>query len=439
MHFMPAMIYKKALRRKGTQPMKITGIIAEYNPFHNGHQYQFEQIRSRSETDFLVVVMSGNFVQRGEPAVYDKYIRTRAALQAGADLILELPAAFASGSAEDFAACGIALLDRLGAVGEICFGSECGDIAALSEIAAILTREPEDYREQLRRELKSGMTFPQARNLALVSWLDRHRPPRLRSAAAEQLLSAPNNILGIEYIKAVQKRDSRIKPVTIARSGQGYHDTAVDRGFASASGIRAVMKESAGSGFPGSLTGQIPAGAYACYRDAVPVFAEDLSLLLNQTLLRLDRERIPLTRYADVSAEMAARLQRRLLDFVSFPERIEQLKTRQYTYTRVSRALLHLVLGITRSEVAQYRRMDYAPYARILGFRRQSQALLAEIKKHSTIPLIAKTADAKKILSDSAYEMFLQDLYCSHVYQSLSQQKSGENPRNEYTRSIIIV
>jgi len=419
--------------------MKITGIIAEYNPFHNGHRYQFEQIRPRSETDFLIVIMSGNFVQRGEPAVYDKYTRTLAALKAGADLVLELPAAFATSSAEDFAACGIALLDQLGVVNEVCFGSECGDIEELSKIAAILAQEPDDYRDLLRQELKSGISFPQARNRALVSWLNRHQPPKFFSEPANQLLTAPNNILGIEYIKAIRTRNSSLKPVTITRCGQGYHDTAVDQGFASASGIRAVVKKSAGQEFPDTLAGQIPEDAYSCYQHAVPIFAEDLSLLLNQTLLRLDREQIPLTRYADVSEEMAARLQRHLLDFASFPVRIEQLKTRQYTYTRISRALLHLVLGITRTEMAHYRRMDYAPYARILGFRRQSTVLLREIKKNSTIPLISKTADAKNILSESAFAMFSQDLYCSHLYQILQQQKSGENPRNEYTRPVIIV
>lgn len=415
--------------------MKITGIIAEYNPFHNGHQYQFAQIRSRLNADFIIVAMSGSFVQRGEPAVYDKYTRTQAALAAGADLVLELPAAFATSSAEDFAACGIALLDRLGVVDEVCFGSECGDLAVLSAIAAILAEEPADYRELLRRELKAGMTYPQARNQALISWLNRHQLPALHPEAVRQLLTAPNNILGIEYIKAIYKRSSRLKPVTITRCGKGYHDMAVDLGYASASGIRRLIK----TGFPDSLAGQIPPAACSCYRQAVPVFADDLSLLLNHTLLRLNQEQIPLSRYADVSAEMAARLQRQRLDFASFSERIEQLKTRQYTYTRISRALLHLVLGITQTAMAQYRRMDYAPYARVLGFRRQSSALLGKIKKNGEIPLITKTADAHKSLSDSASAMFLQDLYCSHLYQILLQQKSGENPRNEYTRSIIIV
>ncbi len=418
--------------------MKITGIIAEYNPFHNGHYYQFGQIREKSPESYLIAVMSGSFVQRGEPAIYDKYTRTRAALNAGADLVIELPAPFAVSSAEDFASCGVSLLDQLGVTDELCFGSECGDIDALTAVAAILADEPAEYRELLRQELKSGLTYPQARNAALTSWL-KQQPHLVSAELAGELLASPNNILGIEYIKAIKRRGSLIKPVTITRSGQGYHDTAVDQGLASASGIRLAMRESGQLEFPAALTGQIPDLAYDCYRYAVPVFAEDLSLLLNQTLLRLDEERIPLTSFADVSEEIAARLQKQLLDFAAYPERIEQLKTRQYTYTRISRALLHLVLGITDVDMQAYRGLDYAPYARILGFRRQSAGLLTEIKKQSSIPLITKTADAKDILSDSAFRMFRKDLYCSHVYQTLLQQKSGENPRNEYTQSPVML
>ncbi|MGL5435576.1 MAG: nucleotidyltransferase [Lachnospiraceae bacterium] len=419
--------------------MKITGIIAEYNPFHNGHLYQFEQTRCRSGSDYLIVVMSGNFVQRGEPAIYDKYTRTRAALNAGADLVLELPAPFAVSSAEDFAAGAVALLDQLGVVDELSFGSECGDTTALDELATILIQEPAGYQEQLRQALKSGLTYPQSRNLALRSWLEAQPQPALLPELADQLLASPNNILGIEYIKAIKKRNSAIHPMTITRMGQGYHDTYLDRGFASASGIRNAIRNTGETAFPAALFHQVPSSVYSCYQNAAALFADDLSLLLNQTLLRLNQEQIPFSAFADLSEESAARLKKHLLEFAPFSKRIEQLKTRQFTYTRISRALLHLVLEIRTSDLVHYRELDYSPYARILGFRREAQPLLAMIKQHSAVPMITKTAAARDLLSAAAWEMFQKDLYCSHVYQTIQHQKSGETPRNEYTQSVIVV
>lgn len=419
--------------------MKVTGIIAEYNPFHNGHQYQYQQILKYSEGSSLIVVMSGSFVQRGEPAVYDKYTRTRAALIAGADLVIELPAAFATSSAEDFAAAAVALLDQLGIVDELCFGSECGDIEALQELAVVLAREPEAYRRLLRTRISSGMSFPQARNAALTDWLSqpKNEVPEAAKKAEQwnRLLSSPNNILGLEYLKALIKRNSTIKPVTITRSGQGYHDTRLDDGFASASGIRALLSEN----LSGMILNQLPAGAAALYQQGIPVFADDCSHLLNERLLTLQHRRIPFDSFADISAELASRLEKQLLDFAPFSQRIASLKTRQYTYTRISRGLLHILLGIEKDNIAQYRSADYTLYARVLGFRKESAPLLSALKRSASIPLITKTAAARQQLEGLPLEIFLQDIYCTHIYQTIVHQKGGAMPRNEYTQPIILV
>lgn len=430
--------------------MRVTGIVAEYNPFHNGHQYQIEQIRNTCEDSFIIAVMSGSFVQRGEPSIYDKYTRTKAALNGGADLILELPAAFATSSAEDFAAAAVALLDQLGIVDEICFGSECGDITVLDELAVVLAEEPEAYQDLLRTYVSTGHSFPRARNLALLGWLEK-------TGASEKLenwntvLSSPNNILGIEYIKALKKRGSSIRPVTITRFGQGYHDTELTGGHASASGIRAglsgdgrheVFGSPAGhcrTGFDVRLAAQVPAVAAGLYQAAVPIFPDDCSLLLSERLLQLENRQLPFSEYADVSAELAARISRQLLSFDTYSGRIETLKTRQYTYTRISRGLLHILLDITKDDISRYRALDYAPYARILGFRKNAAPLLAKIKKTSAIPLINKTADAKNYLPDASLAMLQKDFYCTHAYQALVYQKSGVLPRNEYTQSVIMI
>ena len=191
--------------------MKVTGIIAEYNPFHQGHAYHLARARELTGADRLLVVMGGNFMQRGEPAIVDKYARAEMALKNGADLVLELPAAAATGSAEYFAEGAVELLDASGVVDALCFGSELGKLAPLEKAAALLLEEPEEYRQLLREELKRGKNFPEAREIALSAFF----PER-------ELLSAPNNILAIEYLKALKRRKSSIEAVTIPRLGN-YH------------------------------------------------------------------------------------------------------------------------------------------------------------------------------------------------------------------------
>ncbi|MDO5407332.1 MAG: nucleotidyltransferase [Eubacteriales bacterium] len=419
--------------------MKTAGIIAEYNPFHNGHRYQLEELRARTGADYIIIAMSGDFVQRGEPAIFDKYTRTRMALNAGADLVLELPAAFATSSAEDFAACGVALLDKLGVVDMLCFGSECGDVAALEPVARLLAEEPEEYGKLLRERMSQGDSFPKAREWAVTEWMKMET----------SLLSSPNNILGIEYMKALIRRGSSIKPYTIQRSGQGYNDSdfaavSVTDGqvFASASAIRNALRDKAVSD---AVRAQIPGSIADDLTSLTPVFPDDLSALLNFRLLDLTSSGRNLTDFSDVSPELADRIQNRLLETASYTGRIEQLKTRQYTYTRISRALLHILLGTTTNQIQDYRADDYVSYARILGFRKSTAPLLSEIKKSSQIPLISKVADAEKILTESSWSdsmalhSFRYDLHCSHVYQSVVYQKSGVLPRNEYTQPIVIV
>jgi len=410
------------------------GIIAEYNPFHDGHAYHIKKAKEMTQADYCIVAMSGDFVQRGGPAIYDKYTRTAMALSCGADLVIELPSVFASSSAEDFAACGIALLNNLGVVGSVCFGSECGNVEKLSGIASILATEPPVYTKELRRELKKGATFPQARNRALISC-------GILNEDEASILASPNNILGIEYCKALYRQKSPMTPVTISRKGYGYHDTSLaPEGFSSATGIRKAIHENPDilMQMESSLI-QVPDPVKQMMSQGFPVFPDDFSALLNTTLLKLDCEGIPFEKYADVSEELAARLLRQLPDYLPFEEKINQLKTKQYTYTRISRALLHIALGVTTQQVVLGRNAGYAPYARILGFKKTSAGLMGEIKKRGSIPLITKTADARLILSGAAWSMLRQDFYCSHIYQTIVQDKYQIKMKNEFTHSVVIL
>ncbi len=410
------------------------GIIAEYNPFHNGHAYHIRKAKELANSEYAVVVMSGDFVQRGSPAIYDKYTRTAMALSCGADLVLEIPSIFASSSAEDFASCAVALLNGLGAVDSLCFGSESGDMEKLSAIATILANEPAIYSEELRIQLKKGATFPEARNTALVT----------SGAAREEdasILASPNNILGIEYLKAIYRQNASLIPLTIARNGSDYHDPLLtpDR-FCSATGLRKALKESDNlSREENSIFDYVPEPVKLKILESKPLYYDDFNLLLNASLLRLSREGIPFQNFADVSEELAARITKQIPDYHTFEEKINQLKTRQYTYTRISRALLHILLGTTNQLTAAGRQAGYAPYARILGFKKSSVPLMGEIKKRGSIPLIAKTAGAETGFTGAAASMLRHDFYSSHIYQTVLQAKYDIKVKNEFTQSVVIL
>lgn len=439
--------------------MRTVGIIAEYNPFHRGHEYQIRQAREALGADWIVAAVSGDFVQRGEPAVFDKYTRTAMALSCGVDLVIELPSAFATGSAEDFAACGVSLLDQTGVVDTLCFGSESGDLSSLQATAELLCQESSDFQDILRGLLKQGISFPAAREAALRETIAAQRQtesPQTSSMTADtgrdsadaSLLSTPNNILAIEYLKALKRRKSSITPASIQRKGQGYHDTSLpaEATFASASFLRKSFRESPSHDaiFAPShknVLAQIPESALAaCIQEAAlsaPVFPDDLSAQLQYRLLQAVQSHEDLSRYADFSPELADRLLGLSLSPAGFSQRIEQLKTKQYTYTRISRALIHLLLNLTKEAQQRQKEADYAAFIRILGFRKSAGPLLNAMKKHASLPIITKTANAGKILPPQAMNWFKQDLFASHFYQSLVYQK-GRKMKNEYTRSVIL-
>lgn len=405
--------------------MKIVGLITEYNPFHAGHLYHMQQARELTGADYCVVLMSGSFVQRGEPAIFDKYLRTKTALLAGADLVLEIPAAFSTASAHEFAAYGVALLSAIG-VDAVVFGSECGQIEILKQAAYALNHESAEFQERLRKGLKAGLTYPQARAKALEmedTWAS--------------VLTSPNNILGIEYLRAAEDLHSPMEFYTISRKGSGYHeDTLADANFPSASAIRGIIRNSLSKDkdLLDILASHLPAVTHPAYTGAVPVFVDDFSELLNAAVLQMQAT----FSIADLSPELAARLAKPPYFPLSFEERIQALKTRQLTYTRVSRALLHLVLGMREEDISRWKEEGYALYARILGFRRQSSPLLSCLHKKSSIPLITKMADAAQNLSPSALALLDQEVYASHLYQTVRMKRSGVF-QNEYTEGLVFV
>lgn len=426
---------------KINEPIRAAGVIAEYNPFHSGHRYHLQLTKARTGAPFCAVAMSGSFVQRGEPAVFDKYVRTRMALLNGADAVFEIPAPFSAASAKEFAGFGVRLLDALGAVDSLCFGSECGSLAPLEQMAGLLCDEPPEFKDALQAGLREGMSFPKARALAARA---------VTAQAAGWAADSPNDILGIEYLRALKETGSPMKPFTIRRADRGYHDLSTDGELASASAIRRLLTEGAaahGTDSPDAspldtaLPRLVPADTLPLIRRELPLTAEAFAPLLDYKIGELlHREGTAgLERYEDVSPELAARIACLEPGHQGFSARIAGLKTKQVTYTRVSRALTHLLLDITKEDTAAYKAAGFAPYARLLGFRRDAAPLLSEIKRKSRIPVVTKLADAKNLLSPTALRLLEQEIYASHLYQTVKQQRFGGEFKNEYRQPVVIL
>lgn len=410
--------------------MQINGIIAEYNPFHNGHKYQMENARKQTNADYTIIAMSGNFMQRGTPALLDKYKRAEMALLNGADLVLELPAYYSASSAEYFATGAVTLLDKLGVVTNLCFGSECGNTEILQKIAAILSEEPAEYVALLRYYLHNGISYPTARTTALLQYepsLSRYR----------DVFSTPNNILGIEYIKAIIRRHSRITPVTTLRVGSDYHDIRLGLNQSSARAIRQAVSDGQDIG---CLMNHMPENAYQIMADSLkqsqPVFSNDLSSILHYKLIQEQSEGYE--RFLDVSSELSDRIRNNLYAFTDYDGFCNLLKRKDMTYTRISRCLLHILLDINTETMQSYRDMDFIPYARVLGFRKDSTPLLTAIKANASIPLITKLADAESILDEKAFAMLKRELQINQIYQSAATIK-GASALNELSTPIVIV
>ena len=449
-------LYKISERSFLSKFMKTAGIIAEYNPFHKGHEYQIRYTKEKLKADYVIVAMSGDYVQRGTPALISKHVRAEMALRCGADLVLEMPVSISTASAEAFAMGGVSLLDSLGVVDMLCFGSESGEISALRELAEILVEEPEEYKKLLKSFLSEGLTFPAARSQALTEYFKNPRnfngddfdgvlTPLLNEVT--QILNTPNNILGIEYCKALLRLNSQIRPVTIRREGMGYHETTVPDGnstvaspdlqsptdfFASATAIRNLILQD--SPDLDALASQIPGQAFPVFQKAVNsgefLTENSLDSILSYCLMKENVK--SLSSYMDVSEDLARRIINQQNLLLSFSQSISVLKTRELTQTRIQRALLHIILNIHTAPTQ-------IPFARVLGFRRESSELLSQIKKHSRIPLITKLADAQKLLDSEGNQILSETVFSSNLYEKLLCLKTGRKFCHQSQKQLIII
>ena len=427
--------------------MKIVGLITEYNPFHNGHLYHMQKAKEITGADSVIAVMSGNYVQRGAPAIMPKHLRAEVALEAGIPLVLELPVCYASGSAEYFADGAISLFEKLGCIDSICFGSECGDYYLLEKVAHVTADEPEAYKQTLQDALKQGLSFPLARQAALKAYF--------QDPSLDDILEQPNNILGIEYIKALYLRKSPIGAYTIRRKISGYHDKELSPGYSSASAIRRLLAFAGNSVHLASeemydepglsevlprLEGQVPPSCIRSleetHRVRYPVYANDFSLLFRYRLLTETRE--SLAGYLDMTEELANRMINHANDFITFDQFCDLLKTRDMTYSRISRCLLHILLNIRTEDMTLYKEEGGCQYARVLGFSKDGAKLLTCIKRTSSVPLLTKLTQTEG-LSKTGLRMLRQDIFAADLYESVITDKFKMPFISEYQQQIVRV
>ena len=413
--------------------MHITGIIAEYNPLHAGHQFHIAQTRQKTGADYLITVLSGDFVQRGEPALLDKHTRARMALEAGSDLVLELPVHYALSSGEGFGFGGVSLLHGLGCVDSLSFGSEEGILGNLIKLAKALhsLKEGSPLYEQFqtayRTAAKNGLTPPAARVHALkLVYPDLDLSP---------LDGNSNNMLALEYCNALLRLNSDILPVTIKRKGQAYLSDSACGEFASATAIRRLLQNGqAGQSLNGVCSPFVQDALQQALARNRLIFPADLDALLHYKLLPLSKEE--LYQYREIDQAFANKVLKQLPDYTGFTQFANLLWTKDTTYARVCRNLLHILLEMKESDWDVRRPV---PYARVLGFRKSAAPLLNTIKKSSSIPLITKVADAPQILSPEGNALFQADILASHIYDGVLQHKSHIKLPHEARKQIIII
>lgn len=414
--------------------MKVVGLITEYNPFHNGHLHHLNMAKKITGADYVVVIMSGDFVQRGAPALLDKFSRTRMALSCGADLVLELPVSYAVSSAESFAFGAVSSLHHLGVVDTICFGSEEGSLPLLTLLAELLSKEPLPYQENLKEHLKAGLSFPAARANALLSILPKNNTSY---EDIQKILEQPNNILSIEYLKAIRRLNSPIIPVTIPRISSSYHQVDLGSSISSATAIREALFENSDLS---AIEGQMPEVAYHLLKEqfhtTFPICLDDFSLALNYKLLS---DPTPLTAYGDLTPTLENRIKNHLKDFQNTTQFIALLKSKNLTYSGISRCLMQLLLNIKKEDKEYQDGQDGPLYHRVLGFRRSATPLLSKIKENSALPFLTRIGQANQILSPKSFELFQKDLFASNLYQAIVTNKFHQKPMHEYTRPLIIV
>jgi predicted nucleotidyltransferase len=385
--------------------MKVLGIIAEYNPFHNGHLYHLRESIRIVEPDYTVCVMSGNFTQRGEPSMADKWYRAAAAVKNGIDLVLELPFAYACNNAEYFAAGAVDILNRLGCVTHLSFGSEAGELSALSDAAKYLSFEDEELKNSIKEFADQGMSFPKARYEAVK---------KCKGDSYSDVLKSANNILAVEYLKQLHLTESKMEPMTVKRYGTGYHDKDFFEDIASASAIRDKISKSDSIK---EVSDFLPIETYQVLQNidrGVNISFNDFYQLLIYQILTSDAERLGCVLSATEGLEN--RVKKAAAESVDMDSMIKAVLSKRYTNTRIHRLLTHILIHLDK-ESFQDIRDNQINYARVLGFSRKGASLLKQIKKEELGSIPVLTNINREISRDSEeWKLLKYDITASDIY-----------------------
>lgn len=417
--------------------LSVLGLIAEYNPFHNGHLYHFNTSMDITQAEYSVCVMSGDFIQRGEPAIADKWARVRMALDAGIDLCIELPVVYCCSSAELFAYGAVSILNSLNAVDYICFGSESGKLDIIDICGDILSNEPQEFKEYLRQYLSEGKSFASSRAKSLVRYMKNHTAYDIDDESLENLLLSPNNILGIEYVKWLKRLDSKIKPVTIKRMHSGYNDQSLKTPMPSASGIRKHIKDYGSSGleqFMPEYCIKIMDDEFKCGRG--PVFMDSFTQAILCILRSYSADR--LSDIFDVNEGLEYRIKKASRGG-SIDNIVSNIKTRRYTETRINRILIHSLLGMRKDDIMQFKFPCGPQYIRVLGFSEKGKKILSNIKKCCALPIITNAADYRKYDNAQLKRMMQLDITSADIYCTAFKDKIMREGGAEYYKKPEMV
>ena len=399
--------------------MNILGLIVEYNPFHNGHLYHLLKSKEITKATHTVAIMSGNFLQRGEPALFDKYTRARAAVENGVDLVIELPTLFACQSAEIFSNGAIATLNSLNCINSICFGSEIGNIDILYTISKILVDEPEEFKTLLKKYLDEGMLFPTARSNSLFDYINKNNLVNISKDELLDILNSSNNILGIEYLKSLLKLKSNIKPYTITRINSEYNSESIDSSICSASAIRKALKNNSDISF---MSDVVPLPTYRILKSNIdknfnPIFDEMFFDILYSMILR-DKDK--LDKYFDVNEGIENKIYQNIFISSNLEELNSLVKSKRYTLTKIKRTLNNILLGITKDDMELVKNMECIPYIRVLAFNDKGREVLKTIKNNSEINIINKFSKVSFAMDDIRFKTLIDyDIKASNMYNMI--------------------
>lgn len=403
----------------------ILGLITEYNPFHNGHLRHLEMSKQLSNCKYSIAVMSGNFVQRGDTSIVNKWIKTEMALKNGVDLVIELPTLYALSSAENFADGAIKILDELGLVDYVSFGSEIGDINPLNEIASLLYKEPKELSQMIAANVKTGLPYAKARELALEKYYGN-------SKRINNIIDSPNNILGIEYLKSLKKHKSNIVPITIKRDYSDYNSTKEKTGIVSATAIRTMVQNKK------NIHYVVPYETYELFDQekeagrlikSLSVFEKEIIYIFRKMSLA------EIAALPDVSEGLENRIKAAVSKYSTLDKVIDEIKTKRYPQSRIQRIMLYALLDITEKDIAMSKKVT--PYVRVLGFNQNGKRIISTIAKGN--PKVELVTSVRKYLDGPANvnlkKMLQKDILASNIY-TLGYESQGIS-NLDFTNKII--